>query len=90
MSYVPLTEARTKLSSLVDDAVSTHEIIHITKHGRPAVVLMSESDLESLQETIFWLSQPGIRDSLRESDRDLSEGRAVDSDTLRKRFGLPT
>jgi antitoxin YefM len=64
MRSVPLGEAKDKLSALVDDAQSTHDIIAITKHGRPAAVLMSVDDLESLQETVFWLSQPGIRDDI--------------------------
>ncbi|HUO39814.1 MAG TPA: type II toxin-antitoxin system Phd/YefM family antitoxin, partial [Mycobacterium sp.] len=41
MRSIPLGAAKDKLSALVDDAESTHEIITITKHGRPAAVLMS-------------------------------------------------
>ena len=53
---VPLSEAKDRLSALVEEADSTHEIVQITRHGRPAAVLMSADDLESLQETIYWLS----------------------------------
>jgi prevent-host-death family protein len=45
---VPLTEAKDKLSALVDEAATTHEIIQITRHGRVAAVIMSVDDLESL------------------------------------------
>lgn len=90
MTYVPLTEAKDKLSGLVDDAVATHEIVHITKHGRPAAALISEADLESLHETIFWLSQPDFRDSVRRSGEDLAEGKSVSGEELRRKFGLPT
>ena len=38
---MPLSEAKDKLSALVEDAEATHEIITITKHGRPAAVLMA-------------------------------------------------
>jgi len=44
------------LSSLVDEAGRTHEIIRITKHGHVAAVLMSADDLESLHETLHLLS----------------------------------
>lgn len=44
--------------------LATHEIIQITRHGHPSAVLMSADDLESLQETIHWLSRPGIREDL--------------------------
>lgn len=53
MSTVPLSEAKDKLSAMVDQAERTHEIVTITRHGRPAAVLMAVEDLESLQETIF-------------------------------------
>lgn len=88
MTDVPLSEAKDKLSSLVDDAMLTHEIVHITKHGRRAVVLMAEDDLESLHETIFWLSQPGARSSIDRSAGDLQSGVSASGPELRKQFGL--
>ncbi len=45
MKAIPLSEAKDKLSGLVDEAESTHEIITITRHGRPAAVLMAADDL---------------------------------------------
>jgi prevent-host-death family protein len=50
MKSVPLTEAKDKLSALVDEADTTHEIIQITRHGRVAAVIMSADDLESLNK----------------------------------------
>lgn len=84
-----MSEAKDKLSSLVDEADRTHEIIQITRHGHPSAVLMSADDLESLQETIHWLSQPGIREDLAQAKRDISEGTTVSGDDLRREFGLP-
>ncbi|HYU85189.1 MAG TPA: type II toxin-antitoxin system Phd/YefM family antitoxin [Kribbellaceae bacterium] len=89
MRTVPLSEAKEQLSALVDAADRTHEIVQITKHGRPAAVLMSADDLESLQETIYWLSQPGVRDDIAEARRDLADGRTVSGADLRARYGLP-
>jgi antitoxin YefM len=89
MRSIPLGEAKDKLSALVDDAEATHDIITITKHGRPAAVLMSADDLESLQETVYWLSQPGIRDTIVAAEREYAEGATVDGDALRGEFGLP-
>jgi prevent-host-death family protein len=89
MRSVPLAEAKDKLSALVDDAETTHDIITITKHGRAAAVLMSADDLESLQETVYWLSQPGIRDDIAHAEREYAEGSTVSGDVLREEFGLP-
>ncbi len=89
MKTVPLSEAKDRLSALVDEADSTHEIVQITKHGRPAAVLMSAEDLESLQETLFWLQQPGVRDDLATGEREHEAGETLSGEELRSRFGLP-
>lgn len=88
MRTVALSEAKDKLSALVDEADSTHDIIHITRHGRPAAVLMSADDLESLQETLHALSTPGLVDELRQAEADRAAGLAVSGEELRRRYGL--
>ena len=86
---MPLSEAKDKLSGLVDKAEKTHEIITITRHGRPAAVLMAADDLESLQETLFWLTKPGVAESVAEAEREHETGETVSGDDLRAQFGLP-
>ncbi len=59
------TEARTKLYRLIDQTSQSHEPIVITgKRGN--AVLISEDDWRSIQETIFLLNIPGMRESIRE------------------------
>lgn len=87
MKTIPLSEAKDRLSSLVDEVGREHEIIRITRHGRGAAVLMSEDDLESLRETLFWLSQPGVRDDIEEARLAAAEGRTASADEVRARFG---
>jgi antitoxin YefM len=89
MTSVPLSEAKDNLSALVEAAETTHEIVTITRHGRPAAVLMSKDDLDSLHETLFWLSQPGIREDIAAADSEAAEGRTVPGAVLRTEFGLP-
>lgn len=89
MKTVALSEAKDKLSALVDEADREHEIIRITRHGRGAAVLMSEDDLESLRETLFWLSQPGIREDVADALDAVETGRTISGEALRERFGLP-
>ena len=65
MATVTATEARSKLYSLIDEAENSHEPIIITgKRGN--AVLMSESDWNAIKETLYLLSIPGMRDSIRE------------------------
>ena len=76
MTTVPLGEAKDKLSALVDRAESTHDIITITKHGKPAAVLMSADDLESLHETIYWLSRSSTTEAVARADAEYDQLRA--------------
>jgi prevent-host-death family protein len=64
MTSIPVTQARSKLYQLVDDASSTHEPVQITGK-RSNAVLVSEADWRSIQETLFLVSIPGMRDSIR-------------------------
>ena len=46
LKKVPLTEARETLSSLLDEVEKSGEPVAITRHGRPAAVLMNMEALE--------------------------------------------
>lgn len=88
MRTVALSEAKDKLSALVDEAASTHEVISITRHGHAAAVLMAAEDLESLRETIRVLSTPGALDELKEARAVYEAGDTVSGDEMRRRYGL--
>ncbi len=64
MTSIPVTQARSKLYQLVDDASASHEPIQITGK-RSNAVLVSEADWRSIQETLYLLSIPGMRESIR-------------------------
>jgi len=75
MTTIPLSDARARLSELVDEAVRTHERVEITRNGRRAAVLMSADDFDSLQETLDILADPEAMRDIEEGRRDLREGR---------------
>ena len=65
MTTLNATDARSRLYKLIDEAADTHEPIIITgKRGN--AVLLSEEDWNSIKETLFLLSIPGMRETLRE------------------------
>ena len=65
MATLTATEARKKLYRLIDETASTHEPITITgKRGN--AVLLSESDWKAIQETMFLVNIPGMRESIIE------------------------
>lgn len=57
MKTTSLADVRTQLSKYVDDVMTTHERVTITKNGKPAAVLISAEDLEALEETLYWAGQ---------------------------------
>ena len=65
MPTLSATEARAKLYRLIDQTLSSHEPILITSK-RGNAVLISEDDWHSIQETIYLLNIPGMRESIRE------------------------
>lgn len=64
MTSIPVTQARARLYQLLDEAADSHEPIQITGR-RSNGVLVSENDWRSIQETLYLLSLPGMRDSIR-------------------------
>ncbi len=52
MKTLSLSEAKMKLSSLVETVSTTDEAVVITKNGSPAAVLVSPDEFESWKETI--------------------------------------
>ena len=65
MKTITVSKARETLYRLLDETASSHEPIQITGK-RNNVVLISEEDWNSVQETLFLLSIPGMRESIRE------------------------
>jgi prevent-host-death family protein len=68
MSTMTASQARRKLYRLLDQAAETHEAIHITgkrSHG----VLIAEEDWRAIQETLYLLQIPRMRESIRRGIR---------------------
>ena len=65
MQTISATVARSIIYKLLDDAAASHEPIQITGK-RSNGVLVSEDDWRSIQETLYLVSIPGLRDSIRE------------------------
>jgi antitoxin YefM len=74
---VPFTEAKAHLSELVDRTSREHERFVVTRNGRPAAILMSPEDLESLEETVDILEDRKLLESIRTSRREAAEGKRL-------------
>ncbi|WP_106850562.1 type II toxin-antitoxin system Phd/YefM family antitoxin [Blastococcus sp. Marseille-P5729] len=84
-----ITAAKAKLNELIDEAARTHEHVTITKNGAPAVVMISADQWESVQETLFWLSQTDVATDIAAADAESATGDTVSGEQLRRQYGLP-
>ena len=64
---MPLREVKNRLSEVVDRVAEQHDRVVITRHGRPAAVVLSPDDLASLEETLDVMGCPRLLADIRES-----------------------
>lgn len=83
---LPITEARTHLPDLVEEASRTMGRVVITRNGKPEAVLMGYSEYDSLIETLETLSDPEEMAKIREGEEALKRGDVV---SYEEAFGHP-
>jgi prevent-host-death family protein len=67
MRTISITSARADLYNLIDKASETSEPIYITGKRNNAV-LVSDKDWRAIEETMYLLSIPGMRESIIEGN----------------------
>ena len=65
MTVLTASEARASLYRLIDQAADSHQPIHIAGK-RASAVLVAEEDWQAIQETLYLLAVPGMRESIQE------------------------
>lgn len=86
MKTVPLSEAKAKLSSLLDAVEGHDEEVVITRNGQAAAVLVSPSDFESWKETAAVRTEAELVAEIRRGLSALKRGKAK-LYTLEELFG---
>jgi prevent-host-death family protein len=71
MKALSVSEAKMKLSGLIDTVNATDEEIMITKNGRPAAVLVSPEEFETLKETVAVRSDLSLMKEIKKGLRAL-------------------
>lgn len=64
MTTLSASEARANLYRLIDQAAESHQPIHIAGK-RTSAVLLSSEDWDAIQETLYLLAVPGMRESIK-------------------------
>jgi antitoxin YefM len=73
MKTLSLSEAKMKLSELIERVHSTDEEVVITKNGRPAAVLISPDEFESWKETIAIKSDSDLMKEIKKGIQALKK-----------------
>jgi prevent-host-death family protein len=83
--HMSLADVQNRLSEVVDLLEREHGRVVITKHGRPAAVVLSVDDLASLEETLDVMDDADLLGQIRES---LTEIEGTDPQRLSKEEAL--
>lgn len=76
MKTLSLSEAKMKLSGLVDSVYSTDEEVVITKNGSPVAVLVSPDEFEGWKETAAIRDNAALMNEIRKGLDALKKGKA--------------
>ena len=69
MELLTVSDARKNLYKLIDEVANTHEPA-IIKGKRNNAVIISQEDWEDIQETMYLLSIPKMKESIIEADKE--------------------
>ena len=83
-NLVAISDARANLPDLVNRVHKNLDRVVITINGKPKAVLLSEEELESLEETAEILAIPGAVKSIRKGEKQIKEGKFVRLEDLDK------
>jgi antitoxin YefM len=87
MTYtLPLSEVKSKLSSIIAKLVRRSDEVIITRNGKPAAVLISAEEYEGWRETQEIKRDPELMKQIRESEEAYAQGK-FKSYTLDELFG---
>ena len=73
-NIIPISDVRAHLPELVDKVNKRDDRIIITVKGRAKAVIISQEELESIEETAEILAIPGARESIKRGERDAKRG----------------
>jgi len=86
MQVIPVTEARKKLLSLVDEVNEEYKRVDLTKNGKIKATLVSPDYLDSLEETIYSLKN-SLKD-IKQAEKELKKGKFITLDEIKRKYNI--
>lgn len=87
-NFINISDARANLPDLVKKVSENLDRVVITVKGQPQAVLVSQEELESLEETAEILAIPGARESIEKGKKDIKAGRVTPLEDVIKELRL--
>jgi antitoxin YefM len=81
---VPVREFRRNLSRLLSDVADRRDHVLVSRHGRPAAVLVPVDEYEALEETAEILSDPDALAALEAGLAEFERGETVSLEDIRR------
>lgn len=81
-----LADVKAHLSQIIDLVESEHERVLITRNGKPVAVILSTTDLESLEDTLDILSAPGALEAIHGAEAEIGSGEFLTAAELRAKY----
>jgi antitoxin YefM len=82
MQVETFSRARANLKAVMDRVVADHVPVKIARKSGESVVMVSESDWASMEETLYLMSMPNNAAQLLEAIRELDAGKGEEHDLI--------
>ncbi len=82
-TLLPISTVRAQLPELVSQISAANERVTVTVHGKPKVVILSQDELDSLEETAEILSIPNIVKDIKASEKQIKKGQFIRLEDLK-------
>ena len=88
MKDLPITEARDELTSLPDQLHRTHEVVTVTRRGKPVLAILPWEEYEALVETLDIMADEDLMASLRQGIKEARQGKLIPWERAKRKLGL--
>lgn len=88
VNTISVRELRPKLAEVLSAVHNRFDRYIVTKRGRPEAVMISIEDYESILETLNILSDKSLMRRIRKAEKDLSRGKGISLEKIKKELGL--
>ena len=88
ISMLSISEARELLTRLPEQLAKEHGAVALTRRGKPVLAIMSWDVYEAIEETLEIMADEALMAALRQSIKEMTEGKVTPWETVKAELGL--